>query len=315
MQAPNGDAPKNHWPWLRRWDARAQQAVDWACAQFPAGLRQRGLARSYYEFLWIADELLRLLPHPLTGSRILDAGCGAGVIPLALSRLGALVTAVDRFDEYGDGLDNQMGTAAEIVARLARNGICVERRDLIQDGLPGEPGAYDAITCFAVIEHLAESPRRILEAMYRLLKPGGCVVLTTPNHGWLRTRLRLLAGRSAHDPLADWWSPAFYGHVREYTLDELRQMLAWSGFEVQRAVASNWVHASSRLRRRGPAEPEAWTTRFTLDSPQRWLVAGSLLVSAFAPSLRYSLLAVGRKRSPDGGTFQEGTCAGASVTA
>jgi 2-polyprenyl-3-methyl-5-hydroxy-6-metoxy-1,4-benzoquinol methylase len=315
MQTPNGNGLKNHWRWLRRWDARAQQAVDWACTQFPAPVRERGLARSYYEYLWTAGELLRLLPAPLREVRVLDAGCGAGVIPLALARLGAQVTAVDRFQEYQDSLDNQMGTAAEIVPRLARNGIRVERRDLIQDGLPGESEAYDAITCFAVIEHLAESPRRLLQAMYRLVKPGGCVVLTTPNHGWLRTRLRLLAGRSAHDALADWWGPAFYGHVREYTMDELRRMLAWSGFEVERAVASNWVHASSRVPRRNAAEPEAWTTRFTLDSPQRWLVAGSLLVSAFVPSLRYSLLAVGRKRPPDGGTFQEGSCPGDSVPA
>jgi hypothetical protein len=131
--------------------------------------------------------------------------------------------------------------------------------------------------------------------MFRALKPGGLVAITTPNHAWIRTRLRLCVGRSANHPLEDWWVTPFFGHVREYTLAELKSMLEWAGFDVQRATIGNWWHASSRVRQPGSGEPDRWTTRFTLHSPERWMTALSLLVTALIPSMRYTLLAIGRK--------------------
>jgi predicted RNA methylase len=58
---------------------------------------------------------------------MLDAGCGAGVVSLAAAHLGARVTAVDRFTEYGDESDNQMGRADDIVARFKRSGPAASR--------------------------------------------------------------------------------------------------------------------------------------------------------------------------------------------
>jgi len=284
----------NRFRWLRPWHPAAQRAVDWACALFAPGIQERGLARGYYDYLWILDELLRVLPKGVSGLRVLDVGCGAGVLDLALAHLGAQVTGLDRFEEYEDDRDNQMGTAREIVARLEANGVQVLRRDIATTGLPDHPGAYDLVLFLAVIEHLHESPRGVLRAMHELLRPGGRVVITTPNHAWLRTRLRLLTGRSANHPLIDWWEPPFFGHIREYTLPELRQMLAWSGFEVERATIGNWLHVASRIRGTHGA-PDRWTTSFRLDSLERVMVAASLCVTALVPSFRYTMLAIGRK--------------------
>lgn len=292
------DAPDasltNHVRWVRAWPPKTQEAVDWACALFPPDSRSRGLARGYYDFLWVLEEVLRTVGRNVAGLRVLDVGCGAGVLDLALTRLGARVTGLDRFEEYEAGHDNQMGAVRDIMGRLRAHDVEVLRRDVAVDGLPAEEGAYDLVLLLAVIEHLHGSPKDLLAGIHRLLRPGGHVVMTTPNHAWLRTRLRLLAGRSAHHPLDDWWRTPFFGHVREYTLSELRQMLEWSGFEIRRATIGNWLHVASRIRGRNGAQ-DRWTTRFLLNSPERFAVAASLLVTGLVPSLRYTMLAIGRK--------------------
>ncbi|MGH7518037.1 MAG: class I SAM-dependent methyltransferase [Gemmatimonadales bacterium] len=285
---------RNRFRWARRWHPDTEPAVNWACSLFPQETQVRGIARGYYDYLWVLDELLRLHPQGVTGLRVLDVGCGAGVLDLALAKLGARVTGVDRFEEYAPGADNQMGVESDIVARLRAHGVEVMRRDIATQGLPEGADTYDLILFLAVIEHLHESPREVLEEIWRLLRPGGMVAITTPNHGWVRTRLRLLAGRSANHPLSEWWRTPFFGHVREYTLAELRQMLEWTGYEVRRATIGNWLHLASRVRDSNGGS-DRWSTRFRVNSPERIAVAASLLVTAAMPSLRYTMLAVGRK--------------------
>jgi SAM-dependent methyltransferase len=293
----NGDV-RNHWHWIRRWDPKAQESVDWACAQYPLESRQRGVARGYYEFLWNADEIVKTIPQKISCMKVMDVGCGAGVVALAMRRLGAEVTAVDRFDEYQDDFDNLMGSTADIVSCLNRSGVVVRQCDVMNEELPGEPESFDLITCFAMIEHLHESPAALFKAMHRRLRPGGYLVITTPNHGWIRNRVRLLFGRTIHFPIEEWWQIPFYGHVREFTMGELISMFRWSGFEIRRHTIGNWIHLASRIRSVAPGKPERWTTRFTLNSPERLMVAMSLATTAFFPSLHFNMLVIGQKAAP-----------------
>jgi SAM-dependent methyltransferase len=295
MSGSAGEEPlRNTFRWARRWHPETEPAVNWACSLFPAETRARGIARGYYDYLWVLDELLRLYPSGVAGLRVLDVGCGAGVLDLALAKLGAQVTGLDRFEEYAPGANNQMGVESEIVARLRTHGVQVVRRDIATEGLPDRSEEYDLILFLAVIEHLHESPRALLERMHELLTPGGMVAITTPNHAWIRTRLRLARGRSANHPLDEWWRTPFFGHVREYTLSELRSMLEWTGYDVRHATIGNWLHLSTRIRN-STAGPDRWTTRFRLNSPERLAIGASLALTALVPSLRYTMLAVGRK--------------------
>jgi hypothetical protein len=99
-----------------------------------------------------------------------------------------------------------------------------------------------------------------------------------------------------HYPIDEWYeSPRFFGHIREYTLDELRTMLRWAGMEVIEARYGNSTHLSTRLRGDG----SRWHRGFRVNSLRRLIEAGSIAVSAAVPSLRYAMLAVARKPERD----------------
>jgi len=108
---------------------------------------------------------------PLAGARVLDVGCGGGLLSEALARQGAQVTAIDLAPELVK------------VARLHRleSGLEVDYRVQSVEDLAAEaPGSFDAITCMEMLEHVPR-PGAILEACATLLKPGGKLFLSTLN--------------------------------------------------------------------------------------------------------------------------------------
>ena len=119
-----------------------------------------------------------------------------------------------------------------------KKGYRISPFDLAAGELPYASGSFDVITFKQVIEHLPFSAKATLNSFYRILKPGGLLLLSTPNIVRLTSVLRLIFRKSVHPPLADFFNsePPFAGHYREYTLDELKQMVLWSGFEVVRTA-------------------------------------------------------------------------------
>ena len=108
---------------------------------------------------------------PLAGARVLDVGCGAGLLSEALAREGALVTALDLAPELID------------VARLhlLESGVTVEYRlQPVEDLALEAPGSFDAITCMEMLEHVPD-PAAVIRACATLLKPGGQLFLSTLN--------------------------------------------------------------------------------------------------------------------------------------
>ncbi|MBJ6980995.1 bifunctional 2-polyprenyl-6-hydroxyphenol methylase/3-demethylubiquinol 3-O-methyltransferase UbiG [Luteimonas sp. MC1572] len=108
---------------------------------------------------------------PLSGRRVLDVGCGAGLLSEAMARAGAEVTATDLADELIK------------VARLhgLESGLKVDYRLQAVEALADEmPGAFDTVTCMEMLEHVPD-PGAILGACARLLKPGGRLFVSTLN--------------------------------------------------------------------------------------------------------------------------------------
>ncbi|MBB6599682.1 bifunctional 2-polyprenyl-6-hydroxyphenol methylase/3-demethylubiquinol 3-O-methyltransferase UbiG [Luteimonas sp. MC1825] len=108
---------------------------------------------------------------PLPGRRVLDVGCGGGLLSEAMARTGAEVTAIDLADELVK------------VARLhgLESGLKVDYRLQSVEALADEmPGAFDTVTCMEMLEHVPD-PGAILGACARLLKPGGRLFVSTLN--------------------------------------------------------------------------------------------------------------------------------------
>lgn len=166
-----------------------------------------------------------LTAHAPSGGRVLDFGSYFGNFALSANALGFRVDAVDAYAEYGAAM-------ASVAALQRAEGVAVHDfadtgYDLAALGTHG----YDAVFCAGVIEHIPHTPRLLLETLTRALKPGGVLVLDTPNLAYLYKRLALLDGRSVFAPIADQYGTElpFEGHHREYTVDELQWMLRAAG--------------------------------------------------------------------------------------
>ncbi|HEX3838477.1 MAG TPA: bifunctional 2-polyprenyl-6-hydroxyphenol methylase/3-demethylubiquinol 3-O-methyltransferase UbiG [Steroidobacteraceae bacterium] len=107
----------------------------------------------------------------LEGARVLDIGCGGGLLCEALQQLGAQVTGID--------LAPAMLDSARLHA--AERGVAIDYRMLAAESLAHtEPASFDVITCMEMIEHVPD-PASIVRSIATLLRPGGAAFLSTLN--------------------------------------------------------------------------------------------------------------------------------------
>ncbi len=107
----------------------------------------------------------------LAGKRVLDVGCGGGILSEAMAQRGARVTGID------------MGEAPLSVARLHQyeSGVEVDYRHATAEQLAAEqPAGYDVVTCLEMLEHVPD-PGSVIRACAQLVKPGGRVCFSTLN--------------------------------------------------------------------------------------------------------------------------------------
>ncbi|SEQ51621.1 3-demethylubiquinone-9 3-methyltransferase [Azotobacter beijerinckii] len=107
----------------------------------------------------------------LAGKKVLDVGCGGGILSEAMALRGASVTAID------------MGEAPLAVARLHQleSGVEVDYRQCTVEALAAEmPGQFDVVTCLEMLEHVPD-PASVIHACHTLVKPGGQVFFSTIN--------------------------------------------------------------------------------------------------------------------------------------
>lgn len=157
------------------------------------------------------DLLKAQRPSP---GRILDVGCSGGFFLKAAQEAGWRV----------EGVEMNPGTAA-----VARHILCAPVHNLPLEQCPLEEEAFDALTAWDVIEHLAD-PRALLQAAWRALKPGGLLGLSTPNHRGLFPRLSFWAAPLAHS----WPHPTPPWHLFQFSLASLEAVLHQQGFRLLR---------------------------------------------------------------------------------
>ena len=108
--------------------------------------------------------------QPLTGLRILDIGCGGGLLAEPMARLGGSVTGTD--------VTETAITAAALHA--SQNGLDIDYQCCTAETLASSGARFDVIYASEVIEHVADR-RLFIEAIARMLQPQGVVIITTIN--------------------------------------------------------------------------------------------------------------------------------------
>jgi 2-polyprenyl-6-hydroxyphenyl methylase/3-demethylubiquinone-9 3-methyltransferase len=107
----------------------------------------------------------------LRGARVLDVGCGAGLLSEALAREGAVVTGLD--------LAPELVEVAKL--HLLESGLSVDYQLQSAEAMAAQrPASFDAITCMEMLEHVPD-PASVLQACADLLVPGGRLVVSTLN--------------------------------------------------------------------------------------------------------------------------------------
>lgn len=110
---------------------------------------------------------------PLPGRKVLDVGCGGGLLSEGMAQRGAHVMGID------------LGEAPLSVAKLhgMESGVKVDYRRIAVEELAADPehaGQYDVVTCLEMLEHVP-NPASIIQACAKLLKPGGDLFVSTIN--------------------------------------------------------------------------------------------------------------------------------------
>ncbi|MBA0218122.1 bifunctional 2-polyprenyl-6-hydroxyphenol methylase/3-demethylubiquinol 3-O-methyltransferase UbiG [Pectobacterium brasiliense] len=107
----------------------------------------------------------------LFGKKVLDVGCGGGILAESMAREGADITGLD------------MGAEPLQVARLhaLESGVAVNYvQETVEAHAHAHPGLYDVVTCMEMLEHVPD-PQSVVQACAKLVKPGGHVFFSTIN--------------------------------------------------------------------------------------------------------------------------------------
>lgn len=201
-----GSFERNDAAWRAKWLGEAS-------APPAAGVGDADKGEAYFEF--DRPELRALVPAG--ARRVLDVGCGAGALGAALKREREVeVVGLEGFEE----------AAARARGRLD-DALCVDLDRL--EELPFEHGTFDAIVFGDVLEHLRD-PHRLLRALRPHLAQDGVIVCSIPNVKHWSVVFPLL--------VQDRWRYEDAGlldrtHVHFFTLEEIGQMLAETGFEAR----------------------------------------------------------------------------------
>ena len=164
-------------------------------------------------------------------SKVLDAGCGGGMLLAALDHLGHECYGCDHTD------------CPERYPRVFKEReIVFSRCNFEIDPLPFPDNFFDAVVCGQCLEHFTYSHLGAVKEFRRVLSPGGKVIIDVPNVACFRNRLRLLRGKNITwdyernylrvDPII-YNNQSFFPdrHNREFTVSELELLLNLAEFK------------------------------------------------------------------------------------
>ena len=179
------------------------------------------------------DQLVKLAEKlDIVPTNLLDVGCGNGVLTGRLMEVLGLGKAVG-LDQLGDKIESKV------------EGLDILRCDIDSESFPFGDRVFDLVHLGETFEHLY-FPDKCLDEIYRVLKPEGICIITTPNLGAWTSRIALLCGfqpypvsvSTEHEELGKFGlKPGFHGqwgHIRVPTLRALKKLLEIHKFRIVR---------------------------------------------------------------------------------
>lgn len=176
------------------------------------------------------NTLKALPPDPAGHLKVLDLGAGRQWLPFYEIILGyrniSVNTKYSDSSEWAGSLNVSGVDDAEVEVSVF---------DVELDPFPHEDNEFDVVCCFELLEHLAIDPMHMMLEIQRVLKPGGILVLTTPNVVRTANVVSMLLGEHPYG-----WSP-YNGfdtnrHNREYTPHEIGLLMESAGMSVDRLM-------------------------------------------------------------------------------
>lgn len=155
--------------------------------------------------------------RPLEGLRLLDIGCGGGLVSEPMARLGAMVT----------GIDASPGNIKTAMTHAAQSGLSIDYRAGTAEGLlaAAEP-AFDVVLNLEVVEHVAD-PAAFLRDTASLVAPGGIMVVATIN----RTARALATAIIGAEYILRWLPRGTHQFEKLVRPDEVRAALTGAGLQ------------------------------------------------------------------------------------
>jgi glycosyltransferase involved in cell wall biosynthesis/SAM-dependent methyltransferase len=176
----------------------------------------------FKRFLYTLD----LVPEK-SGMKLLELGANPYFTTVLLSKFR---DAELELANYFDGKEPQGSQKVFIQQTGETLNFPYKQFNVEQDQFPYPDDSFDAVLFCEIIEHLLSDPVHALLEIRRVLKPGGSLILTTPNVARLENAQKMIAGENIYDPYSG-YGP--YGrHNREYTQMDLASLLAANGFTV-----------------------------------------------------------------------------------
>jgi SAM-dependent methyltransferase len=172
------------------------------------------------------QDTLRLLPQG-EGRRLLDVGSFPGHLSALAQARGWEVVGLNNSIEGG-------GAWSDFLERCAERKITIRGCEVEREPFPLPTASIDAVLFCELFEHLHLNPFHTLKEIFRVLRPGGPLVLTTPNLRRVETLSRLWHGWGTQPPVSRAFHELFpsllyHRHNREYTADELLYYLGLQG--------------------------------------------------------------------------------------
>jgi SAM-dependent methyltransferase len=204
--------------------------AEWAITREVESFAPRGLApweAGYLGYHWRRfQDTVRLLPEG-GGRRLLDVGAFPGHLSALAHARGWRVTGLNNAIESGDSYQ-------EFLRRCRDRQIEILACEVEREPFPLATGSMDAVMFCELFEHLHWNPFHTLKEIFRVLRPGGMLLLTTPNYRRAETLFRYFRGWGYQPPVSRtfhelWPSLYYHRHNREYTANELLYYLSLQG--------------------------------------------------------------------------------------